>query len=148
VSPRLYLYAAFLLAIAAGGFFLHHSGYVSGVAEQQAITAKHDAAAALAAQQHEQAEQARIAKVAEQYEQDKADAQADYDRNLADLRSGQLRLRKQWTCPRLPSASASTGQPDGEAKQREQDASDLVRIAAEADAQIRGLQAALMAERK
>lgn len=82
-------------------------------------------------------------KISKQYEKDKADAQAAHDRLVAELRAGTIRLRKQWTCP---ASAASSGEPDGGAELREQGAADLVRIAREADAQVRGLQQVIEAD--
>lgn len=145
---RLEIAAVLLLILLAGGWYYGHTRYVAGIDHQQAITAKQDAKAAVEARKHEQAEQARIAELAQQYEQDKTDAQAQYDRDVADLRSGQLRLRKQWTCPRLPAVAASSGEPDADTQIREQGAADLIRNAAEADSTIRALQGILTAERQ
>ena len=145
---RLYAALALVLTLLAGGWYLHHKGYAAGEADNAAMVAKQDAAAAVIARQAETNQRAEFEKVTQHYEQDKADAQVDYNRNLADLRSGQLRLRQQWACPRVPSIAASPASTDGDAALRQQDAANLVRLAAEADAQISGLQAVLMGERK
>jgi hypothetical protein len=145
---RLYAALALIIALVAGGWYYGHAKYAAGESDTLALVAKQDAAAAVIARQHEQDQRTAFDDAAKQYERDKTDAQAEYDRNIADLRSGQLRLRKRWTCPRVPNVAASAGQPDGDAALRQQDASDLVRLAAEADAQIRGLQAVLTGERK
>lgn len=69
---------------------------------------------------------------------------------MADLRSGALRLRKQWSCPAtsVPGTPASSGESDAAAEQRNKDAADLVRNAADADAQIRALQDIVKADRQ
>lgn len=92
-----------------------------------------------------------LAAIAAQYEKEKADVQATADRTIAELRSGHLRLRKLWTCPVAPAegaTDATASELDGQAELREQGAVDLVRLAAEADAQIRGLQAVIEADRR
>ena len=70
---------------------------------------------------------------------------------IAGLRAGTLRLREQWrgctAAAGVPGTAASTAGPDAAAEQRSEGARDLVRIAAEADAQIRALQAVIRADR-
>lgn len=100
----------------------------------------------------EQDKAAQVALIAEQYEQDKADAQAAADRTIADLRSGTIRLRDRWQASRatcdVSGAAARAAVADAAAADREQGASDLVRAARDADAQIRGLQAVVREDRK
>lgn len=124
--------------------------------ERDAAIAQRDAARGEVVQltgviESERSKAQALANIATQYEKEKTDAQAVADRTIADLRAGHLRLRKLWTCP-APAASAETdtsaGEPDGQAELREQGAADLVRLAAEADAQIRGLQAVIEADRR
>jgi hypothetical protein len=144
-----------LLAIAAGMLAMHFRGSLAVSralqhrAEERAaqLDANLKASEAARAKEHEQASQFQA--IAQQYEQDKTDAQAKADRTIADLRAGTVRLRSQWQgCQArgVSAAPASASQPDADAQLRSKGASDLVRIAAEADAQIRGLQAALKAQ--
>jgi hypothetical protein len=88
--------------------------------------------------------------IATKYEQDKAHAEADQARLVADLRAERVRLRAAWSCPAagVPGTSASAGKPDAATEDRDESAARIVRAAADADAQIRALQAILIAERK
>lgn len=104
-----------------------------------------DANATLAAERNHAK---RLKAIGEQYERDKADAAAQYERDLADLRAGTLRLRKQWTCPAVPAVDPSVPGSDDGAELREQGAADIVRLAREADAQIKGLQSVIKADRE
>lgn len=85
-----------------------------------------------------------IADLAEQYRQEQQDAQKKTDTTLADLRSGNLRLRQRLAaarCPSLPGAvSGADGSDgsDGTGLQRS-DAEFLVRFADRADTAVRRL---------
>lgn len=91
----------------------------------------------------------RAEAVATQYEQEKADAESKGAAVADGLRAGNLRLQQRWAgCEaRVSDLAASTGQSDGAADDRAEGARDLVRAAAEADAQIRGLQALILSDR-
>jgi uncharacterized protein involved in exopolysaccharide biosynthesis len=118
------------------------------IAEQRADQLGTALKSSEAARVTEHAQADKLQAIAQQYEQDKTDAQAKADRTIADLRAGTVRLRNEWQgCPArsVPATAGSTGQPDGDAELRAAGAADLVRIAASADAQIRGLQAAVKA---
>lgn len=88
-----------------------------------------------------------LADVAAKYEQEKANAQVQHDRLVADLRAGAVRLQQRWrgceTATRMPVAPAGSGEPDGGADDRIASAGRIVRAAAACDAQVRGLQAAI-----
>lgn len=96
----------------------------------------------------EQAQAATIAQIDAQHAQEMKDAQAAADRTIADLRAGTLKLRKRWTCPRVPEVAASPGKSDAAADDRAASAARIVRAADEADATIRALQEILRAERQ
>lgn len=97
----------------------------------------------------ERAKAAELADIAAKYEQEKTDAQAAADRTIADLRAGNVRLQHRWAgCPAVPQATPAAGQPDGAADDRAESAGRIVRAAAECDAQVRGLQAVILADRK
>lgn len=145
-----------LLVAAFGGGFAagHHVAAQAGALAMQKHLAA-DAAAKLDATEKarhlEQLQADTFAAQAAKYEKDKTDAQADADRTIADLRAGNLRLRAAWRCPaaaHLPAAAASAAQPDAAADDRAASAGRIVRAAADADAQIRGLQAILIEERR
>jgi hypothetical protein len=101
------------------------------------------------ARQKEADQRAALHAVAEQYEQEKIDAQERADRTIADLRDGTVRLRNHWqgciATASLSGAAASAAVADDGAELREQGARDLVHVGESADAQVRGLQAALNA---
>lgn len=85
--------------------------------------------------------------IGRQAEREKLDAEAKSRAVVADLRADNLRLRQHWQGCRatsdLSAPIAAAGGPDAAAELRAADAGRLVRIAAEADAQIRGLQAVI-----
>ena len=156
---RLYADLALLIALAAGGWWLHHSGYASGVADQMAVTAKQDAEAAKAAQEREAAMRSAYNDLAQRYERDKAHAQADHDRAVAALRAGAVKLQDRWTCPGVPAATVASRERDAAATQALADrtaaAIEIVQLGYDADkreaelgAQVTALQGILRAERQ
>jgi hypothetical protein len=68
----------------------------------------------------------------------------------AGLRAGNLRLQQRWAAceARVSDLAASAGQPDGAADDRADSAGRIVRAAAACDAQVRGLQALVRADRE
>ncbi len=130
-------------------------GHDAGSAEVQAqfddykAQAAEDAATARSeARAKESEHRAALVAVAAQYEKEKADALAAQVRVADDLRSGALRLRRQWqgcesAAARVPATAGAAPVADGDAELRSRGAGDLVGIGARADAQVRGLQAAL-----
>lgn len=110
----------------------------------KAAQAEYETAALVAqgvARMHERNQAIALAVAAERYEQEKRDgAQAAYDRALADVRSGRVRLRGPWACP-VPDPDATAAERDAAARLREEAAARIVRVGAEADAQVRACQA-------
>lgn len=92
----------------------------------------------------------RLQAIATKYEGDKNEIERQAAADLADLRSGNLRLRDQWRgCEaRQASVGGTSGELDGGADLRETGAIDLVRIGESCDAQIRGLQAVIRSDRE
>lgn len=92
----------------------------------------------------------RAEAVATQYEQEKADAESKGAAVADGLRAGNLRLQQRWAgCEaRVSEIAASPGQPDGAADDRADSAGRIVRAAAACDAQVRGLQALVRADRE
>lgn len=89
--------------------------------------------------------------IARIYEQEQSNAQAAHDKVVADLRDGLVRLRERWTCPAaaatadLSTAAGAAGSADASAELRAASAGRVVRAGAECDAQVRGLQAVVLA---
>jgi hypothetical protein len=76
-------------------------------------------------------------------EQEKDKIENEKDAVIADLRSGDVRLRERFTCPTsVPNDTPASGERDGGEGRGllEQDAEFLVRFAAEADARVKQLQ--------
>lgn len=91
----------------------------------------------------------RLQAIATRYEGDKNAIERQAASDLADLRSGNLRLREQWRgCEaRQAQVGGAAGQSDGGADLRAESASRIVRAAAECDAQVKGLQAVIRSDR-
>ena len=150
---RIYATAALLLmalSFAAGwswrGSRADAASNKTALAQSKAETsAQADARAA------EHASAQRATEIAESYERGKKDAQVTSDRIAADLRAGNLKLRNAWAgceTQRLSDSTSSASRIDAGADDRAASASRIVRAAAEADAQIRGLQALVSADRE
>ena len=93
----------------------------------------------------------RLHEIAAKHEKDKADAEAAADRTIAGLRAGTVQLRQHWqgcvATSRLSAAESAAGFADDAARLRAEGAGALVRLADQCDAQVRGLQAVVMADR-
>jgi hypothetical protein len=161
VNPWIKVIAA--LIIAAAGFAVGHhlaaeAGETALAKNQSAWDAERaklasDRADAITAQQAAEQKQAQaISQAAANYEKGKADAEASNAAVVAGLRNGTLRLRDQWATCQASSAAVSSAasgrQPDGSSDDREASAGRIVRAAAQCDAQVVGLQQALMGERQ
>jgi hypothetical protein len=159
IPIRVYLYAALLLALAGGGWYLHHRWYDDGYQAKSAEVAKQDVKAKVAADKRETAMRDAYNALANRYEQDKADAQATHDRDVAALHAGTLKLQDRWTCPGVPAATARSRELDAAATQaladRTQAAIEIVSIGYDADkreadlrAQVTALQGVVRADRE
>jgi len=152
ILSRVLLGAVLLLA----GIAVWQRGAVAQVerARDNAQTAKkvaeqeRDNAIAVIAVERQRVKRAEA--VATQYEQEKADAESKGAAVADGLRSRAIRLQDRWAgCEaRVSDLAASPGPVDDRADDRAEGASDLVRAAAEADAQIRGLQALIRSDRE
>jgi len=149
---RWYVYAALaaaacaLLGWSARSFY--KAGYEAAETRYEAKIAEANAKAL----QDARAAELKLAQAndaaAQQYERGKQDAQSEADRVVADLRSGNLKLRQQWAgceTSRLSESTASTRELDAEKRRRAESASRIVRAADECDAQVAGLQAVVRA---
>ena len=87
-----------------------------------------------------------------EYRKESADAQANADRVAADLRAGNIRLRREWLACTSAASVPGTAEPaagaDAGADDRAGLAAAVVRSGAECAIQVRGLQRLLRAERE
>lgn len=126
-------------------------------AERDAEKANRELAEAIADWEAERARQQEAARraerdhavelnaIADRYERERANADAEKQRIVADLRNGTIRLRRLWqgceaAAGSVPGAGTSASEPDAAAELRRQGAGDLVRLAEQCDGQVRGLQ--------
>lgn len=149
---RIYAAAAMLLmALSFGAGWSWRGSRADAASNKAALSQdKAETVAQQDARASEHASAARANEIAESYERGKQDAQVTSDRIAADLRAGNLKLRDAWAgceTQRLSDASASASRIDASADDRAASASRIVQAAAEADAQIRGLQALVIADR-
>ena len=157
-SRVLWAVAALGLLVMVGGFGYvkgHAAGKAAGDARVAALIAQYadaSAKAASAGQARQQAAQEQIAAIDARHAQELKDAQAKSDAVIADLRDGTLRLRREWAgceaAAGVSGAPAGAGEPDAAAERRADSAAAIVRIGADADAQIRALQAVIKADRQ
>lgn len=113
-----------------------------------------DAAAALTASEdarmQEQASAGRVATIGDKLEEDRTHAETVPATVAADLRNGNLKLRKQWAACEtslLSSAAASAVERDALAASRDEAVGRIVRIGRDADDQLRACQAVVIADR-
>ncbi len=142
--------------IALAGFAVWQRGTLAQAARARdnAQTAKkvaeqeRDNAIAVIAVERQRVKRAEA--VATQYEQEKADAESKGAAVADGLRAGNIRLQQRWAgCEaRVSDLAASAGQPDGAADDRAESAGRILLAAAQCDAQVRGLQALVRADRE
>lgn len=99
------------------------------------------------ARKREREWQAQTDAIAAKYEEDLADAEETHRAVVADLERGAVRLRAHWQgCQAtndLSRAAESAARADEATKLREQAAARIVRVGAECDAHVRGLQSVI-----
>lgn len=155
---------ALLLVLAAGGvgaWIGHGLGTAAGdsraaKAELALSNAERHAAQQLAlaeakARAQELAHALALAAIGERYEQDKLDAQRKADAVVADLRAGNIRLHDRWqacSATRVPSTEPGPGELDASADDRSASAGRIIAAAAACEAQVRGLQDVVRADRQ
>lgn len=151
-------FAAFLLVLGAVYAWGHHDGGQAGALRLAEVTASQArlaqgvaekaAAAERMARAAERAQAAAFNAKDQQYQQDLRHAKDDASQLASDLRAARQRLRGPWRCAAsVPSAAAGTAGPDAGADDRAASAGRIVGATAACDAQVRGLQAILRAER-
>lgn len=94
-----------------------------------------------------------ITSIANAFEEGKRNASLARESLVADLRAGNVRLRREWLAcegrpAAVPGAAAGAAERDADAERRYESAGDLVRVADEADAQLRACQAIVEADRR
>lgn len=91
-----------------------------------------------------------LADIGAQHEEDRRDAETVPAAVAADLRDGNLRLRREWAgceTQRLSDAATATRERDALAASRDEAAGRIVRIGRDADDQLRACQAVILADR-
>ncbi|MRG98857.1 hypothetical protein GIY21_00960 [Xanthomonas sontii] len=120
-------------------------------ATRDADDARDEAGAQADARQVEHTQGQAMADIGAKHEEDRSAAEAVPAAVVADLRTGNLQLRDDLaTCQtqRLSDAAAGAAQRDAPAQLREEVAGDLVRLARDADDQVRAAQAVIQADRE
>jgi len=100
------------------------------------------------ATEHQQAD--TLAKIGAKHEEDREAAEAVPAAVVADLRAGNLQLRRQWAAcetNRVSESAAGVAERDALAELRAKDQGDLVRIGRDADDQVRACQSTVKADR-
>lgn len=144
--------AAVALLVAAtfwAYFHVKHIGYQARAAEDTAQELKYQQQVSelqQAVRAKDQAMQARVNEIDAHYQEIITNAQTQHDRDLARIRSGQLRLRQRFTCPAagagpVPDSSGPAGSTHDPAQAglRPKDAEFLVSESDRADAVVRQL---------
>ena len=136
-----------VLAVIAAILFYGHLRYNAG---QASVQGKFDAyktevqkavAIRLAENAAKEAEDRKVfQEIAKQHAEDVKNAKAKADRIAADLRAGNIKLRKQWRGCAAPQAAANPEGTDEDSRLREESAGRIIGNAAEADSWIRALQ--------
>lgn len=148
---------ALLLAVLGIGGALYYRGTAADegaradAQQSRADTLVLNLAASEAARDKEHASAIKAERIAAIYEQDKIHAQQNADQLAADLRSQRVRLRNVWTCPdvaSVPAPSHTAAEPDAAANDRTDSAARIVGAADRCDAQVKGLQNFIRAERE
>ncbi|WP_303748402.1 lysis system i-spanin subunit Rz [Stenotrophomonas pigmentata] len=94
----------------------------------------------------EQTKGQELAKIGAKHEQDREAAEAVPAAVVADLRAGNLQLRRQWAAcetNRVSESAAGIAERDALAELRAKDQGDLVRIGRDADDQVKACQASV-----
>jgi hypothetical protein len=121
----------------------------NAVVLQQTAEIERDSAKAITAIERQRV--ARAEQVATKFEQEKQDAERKGSAVAAGLRNGNLQLQQRWQgceAARVSDLGAGIAQSDGGADDRSGSAGRIVRAAAHCDAQVRGLQAQVRADRE
>lgn len=122
------------------------------VLELRASLAAERAQSVAAARATERRWREAVDEIAGQFEREREDARTKHAAVVADLERGNLRMRAHWqgcqATADLSRAAESAARADELARLREQAAARIVRVGAECDAHVRGLQGVVMATRQ
>lgn len=146
VKPLLYVCAGLFMAciVLGSGWYSTHAALRVAKATHQAEKDKAAREFTEAARKVEQEQARKYAEVEARHQRELSDARKTAERVAADLRSGALRLRDEWsgceTDRRVSEAAASAARDAERARLRVEGASALIAIGRECDARIRGLQ--------
>lgn len=158
-SARIYVYALGLtVAFCAGAWVGYQPGAVRAERAERALAMMQRDAAQQVAMSEAKAREAerraveRIAEIEAKHASELGRIESEVETLVSDLRAGNLRLHQRWqACTatgELSAAAARSGIADARADDRAESASRIVRAAAECDAQVRGLQAVIRADRE
>lgn len=146
-----------LTILAAALLALGYSLWMAERADKRADVAEAELAFAAAANdalvetlETERAKAAALADIGTQHEEDRREAETVPAAVVADLRAGNLQLRKEWAgceTQRLSDATAATLERDALAQLRDEAAGAVVRVGRDADDQLRACQAVILADR-
>lgn len=120
-------------------------------AADQRDTAQARVAAEQGARATEKSAASDMAEIGARHEEDRTDAETVPAAVAADLRAGNLRLRREWAgceTQRLSDAAAAARERDALAASRDEAAGRIVRIGRDADDQLRACQAVILADRE
>lgn len=154
---RLSTYALAVLAVIAIGAALYFRGdsAISDAradkAESERDSARAEVNALKAARDTEQRKAKEAQAIAAKYEDEKRAIETESARVVADLRAGNLRLRRELGAlytAQLSGTAASASISDDQAQRGAEIAAAIVRVGAESDAQLRACQAVIEADRR
>lgn len=120
-------------------------------AESERDSARAEVNALKAARDTEQRKAKEAQAIAAKYEDEKRAIETESARVVADLRAGNLRLRRELGAlytSQLSGSAASAGISDDQAQRGAEIAASIVRVGAESDAKLRACQAVIEADRR
>lgn len=143
VPKQLWLVLAVIAAILFYGHLRYNAGQASVQGKFDAYKSEVKKAVTKQIAQNaakEAQDRAVFAQIAAQHIKDIENAKAKADRIAADLRAGNIKLRKQWRGCAAPQAAANPEGTDEDSRLREESAGRIIGNAAQADSWIRALQ--------
>lgn len=145
------LIVALVLAFGYMGWRAERADIRAERAQEAAERSSQQLADTTAALEAERAYTQRMHEIAAEHEEAKNEIERQAAADLADLRSGNLRLHDRWQAcaatSRLPAVESAASLANDRADDRSASAVRAVRAAAECDATVKGLQAVVRADR-